>query len=114
VGFDLKDYPKNWKAIVKEIGERSGGRCECLGECGLHPPKSGKVRRCIEINGTKAKWARGKIMLTTAHLNHKPMDARRSNLRHMCQRCHLRYDVDHHQKTRIDRMAKEKGLTSFI
>jgi hypothetical protein len=30
-------YPKNWKTeIVPAIRVRSGNRCECMGECGLH------------------------------------------------------------------------------
>ena len=29
-------YPKDWKtAVVPRIRRRSGGRCECMGECGL-------------------------------------------------------------------------------
>lgn len=87
-------YPKDWKAIVAKVRDRSDNRCECQGECGLH-----RGRRCKEVNGAAATWARGKIVLTTAHLNHTPEDNRMENLRHMCQRCHLLYDRDHHRET---------------
>jgi hypothetical protein len=91
-------YPENWKEISLAIRERSGGRCECEGECGLHRTHPGP-RRCIEVNGRPATFARGKVILTVAHLNHTPSDCRPENLKAMCQRCHLRYDVDHHRET---------------
>jgi len=90
-------YPKDWKAISQRIRARSGGVCECVGECGLHRENPGP-RRCTETNGAEAKWAKGKIVLTVAHLNHLPEDCRPENLKAMCQRCHLRYDHDHHQR----------------
>jgi hypothetical protein len=89
-------YPKNWEAISLEIRARSGGLCECEGECGLHDGQDffhTKRHRCIERNGEKAKYAKGKVVLTVAHLCHKPKCARRSHLKSMCQRCHLRYDA---------------------
>lgn len=85
-------YPKNWKIISDEIRfNRAKGQCECEGECGLHHDK-----RCIERHNELARWANGKIVLTVAHLNHNPKDNRRNNLKAMCQRCHLRYDIRHH------------------
>lgn len=95
-------YPKNWKEISLRIRARSGGQCECEGECGLHREHPGP-RRCTEQNGTAAKWAKGKIVLTVAHLNHKPEECEDSNLKAMCQRCHLRYDAEHHATGREER-----------
>lgn len=89
-------YPANWKAISNRIRfERSGGYCECQGECGLH-----EGRRCTEKHGRAARYANGKVVLTVAHLNHEPSDCRDENLKAMCQRCHLRYDRDLHAETR--------------
>ena len=98
------DYPKNWDKISKEIKfGRAQAQCECEGECGLHHGK-----RCIEIHSKKAHYAKGKIVLTVAHLNHNPKDNRRKNLKAMCQRCHLRYDSEYHQKNaRITRRSKK-------
>lgn len=94
-------YPDNWKAISYRIRfDRAKGRCECEGECGLHRTTPGP-RRCTEIHGQPATWAKGKVVLTVAHLNHEPSDCADENLRAMCQRCHLRYDVDHHRETRL-------------
>lgn len=87
-------YPKDWKAIVSRIRERSGGRCECRGECGLHTTTG----RCVERNGEPARYARGRVVLTVAHLDHQPEHCADDNLRDYCQRCHLRYDHAHHQR----------------
>jgi hypothetical protein len=88
-------YPANWRSISLAIRARSGGQCECDGLCGLHAG-----RRCEERNGEAARWARGKVVLTVAHLDHTPENVDECNLSAMCQRCHLRYDIDHHRRTR--------------
>lgn len=105
--FDRKKYPPHWDAFSAEIRfVRAGGRCECMGECGLHGPSlfnDGKPRRCTELHGEKAKWAKGKVMLTVAHLNYlggpcrcEPRCAIPEHVSAMCQRCHLRIDIDRH------------------
>ena len=108
---DQSRYPQNWKAVSLAIRERAGQQCECVGECGLHPGQ-----RCEERNGTFAKWAKGKIVLTVAHLNAEggpcrcePLCDIAEHLKAMCQRCHLRYDQELHQRnsraTRRNRKA---------
>jgi hypothetical protein len=89
-------YPGNWKDIVAEIRVRAGNRCECMGECGLHRTNPGP-RRCVEMNHAPARWAQGTVVMTVAHLCHNPKCARRSHLRLMCNRCHLRYDLPLHK-----------------
>ena len=103
-------YPKEWKAISAAIRERAGNRCECVGECGLH----GDTGRCTERNGEPAKWAKGKIVLTVAHLNHTPMDCRPENLKAMCQRCHLRYDHDLHQRNSRETRRNRKAAKDLF
>ena len=87
-------YPNDWRVIRAAIIARSGLRCECVGECGLH-----RERRCAERHGWKAAWARGRVVLTVAHLDHQPENCADDNLKAMCQRCHLRYDTEHHQRS---------------
>jgi hypothetical protein len=41
--------------------------------------------RCNEINGTRAKHARGKIILTTSQVCHSKKCSRRTHSRAMCQ-----------------------------
>lgn len=106
-------YPKDWKAISARIKTRSGGRCECAGECGLHRTTPGP-RRCEERQGELAKWAKGRVVLTVAHLDHQPENCDDANLKAMCQRCHLRYDVPHHQRNAAaTRRAKKKNHELF-
>lgn len=92
-------YPHNWPAISRHIRYvRANGRCECNGECGLH-----YGRRCEERHGKPAAWAKGKVILTVAHLDHQPENVDHDNLRAMCQRCHNRYDREHRAETRSRR-----------
>lgn len=41
-----------------------------------------------------------KIVLTVAHLDHNPQNCNPENLRALCQKCHLTYDIEHHKETR--------------
>ena len=104
--IDYKKYPIDWKEIRARILKRAENRCECMGECGLHTTTG----RCIEINGKKAKYAKGKIVLTIAHLdhdaeNHKVKDNR---LKALCQRCHNRYDVPFRKMNRFKNKHKNQ------
>jgi hypothetical protein len=106
---DMTLYPANWRELSHRIRfERAGGRCECRGECGLHRTNPGP-RRCAELHGHAAKWARGKIVLTTAHLCAcEPLCGDETHLRAMCQRCHLRVDVALHvRNAKANRTRKE-------
>jgi len=105
--FHRERYPDDWEAISMAIRERSGRRCECEGECGLHRTHPGP-RRCEERQARQALWARGDVVLTVAHLNHDPQDCRPENLKAMCQRCHLRYDAPHHQKNAAATRRRKK------
>lgn len=132
---DRSAYPANWEDIRLTIRLRSGGRCECVGECGLHDgAPSGSCRadlhrlcgwprtcechchgekpadytRCEERDGAKAVWAKGKVVLTTAHLCHDPSCDDLTHLKHMCNRCHLRYDRDLHKRHSRERRAREQ------
>lgn len=114
-------YPKNWKReIVPRIRERSGNRCECLGECGLfHYDVDGRQHdseimlnrrapiRCTAVNRQVHPVTKSMVVLTVGHLNHTPEDCRDEVLKHWCQRCHLRYDAREHQKNaRVTRFKK--------
>ncbi len=74
-------YPKNWKQISERIRfERANNKCE---KCGVENYKP------HPITGSK-------VILTVAHLDHRPENCADENLMAMCQRCHLRYDFHHH------------------
>jgi len=98
-------YPLDWDRISREIRDRAEGRCECVSECGLHEHHG----RCRERHGADAVWARGKVVLTVAHLDHDPGNSDPDNLRAMCQRCHLRYDVEHHKASAARTRDRKRG-----
>ena len=80
-------YPGNWKAIVEAIRERSGDRCE----------GSPMWPDCRAVNGCAHPETGSRVVLTTAHLDHVPENVDHANLRHWCQRCHLRHDAEQHR-----------------
>ena len=82
-------YPANWKQIVAQVRERSGNRCE----------GTPAFPECRAVNGEPHPETGSKVVLTTAHLDHVPENCDLSNLRHLCQRCHLTYDAQHHAQT---------------
>ena len=117
---DAALYPADWKAVSARIRDRSGGHCECEGECGLHRTHPGP-RRCEERNGEPARWARGRVILTVAHRNGDdgpcacdPLCGLQEHLRAMCQRCHLRYDVSLHVRNGRARRREAKGVLELF
>jgi hypothetical protein len=116
--IDYSLYPKDWTAISLSIRHRAGYICECTGECGTHHDK------CQATNGQAHPITRSKVILTVAHLGtplpdgtpgskHDKMDVRPENLKAMCQRCHLLFDLDDHiQHARNTRNARR--LRAYI
>ena len=104
-------YPENWATeIVPAIRERSGGRCECEGECG----RGTHDGRCPNLDRQPAYGTGSTVILTTAHLDHTPENCDMENLRHMCQGCHLHYDRAHHSQTRRRSRELATGQTNFL
>ena len=87
--MDRRRYPKNWSVISRRIRARAQGKCEwCHAEQGQPHPITGS-----------------RVVLTVAHLGvdyadgtpgdkRDKMDCRDDNLAALCQRCHIRFDVD--------------------
>lgn len=115
-------YPRNWKAIVERVRERSGNRCEWPG-CGLVNGVQG-VRIFDAFEEAPELYAIGdeylgvkvfRVVLTTAHLDHDPTNCELNNLRHWCQMHHLRYDAKHHAETaRATREAQALRLQPVL
>ena len=82
-------YSKDWNAIAAAIRERAGNRCE----------GSNDYPECRAENGQAHPETGSRVVLTVAHLDHTPEHCEPSNLRAMCQRCHLNYDKHHHAQT---------------
>ena len=94
--IDYREYPEDWPEISHRIRvNRAGNKCEgCGAENGKAHPVTGS-----------------KVVLTVAHLNHDPQDCRDENLRAWCQRCHLAYDLRHHQANR--RYGKDRAKANY-
>ena len=111
-------YPKDWKQIRERILERAVHCCE---KC--KAPNRERIARgkgddadtymlssayvyCADT-GTLLGQCRHSdyevdrmvdVVLTIAHLDHTPENCDDDNLRAWCQRCHLRYDAEHHKR----------------
>lgn len=116
-------YPKDWPEISRRIREREGNRCKwckapngeavvraedgssyMLAEGQVHDAATGEYlgrARGSEYPGYRMV----KIVLTVAHLDHRPENVADDNLAALCQRCHLHYDRHHHASTRRSRKA---------
>lgn len=110
-------YPKDWKAISQRIRARAGNRCEgspdfpdcrvpnySIGyrdERGVWIEKGhGSQQDLADLQFSYGDlFSLTRIVLTVAHLDHTPENCDPSNLRAMCQRCHLNYDKHHHAQT---------------
>ena len=108
-------YPPEWAEVSLAIRTlRAAGQCECTGECGLHRTHPGP-RRCVEINDHPAQWAKGKVVLTVAHLCLcEPLCADPQHLKAMCNRCHLRLDHPLHQRHAAETRRRAKELAGQL
>ncbi len=111
-------YPAHWRStIVPRIRKRSGGRCECTGQCGSPRciTRHGETR-CTAVHLTPHPVTGSKVVLTVAHFNHTPEDVRDVNLADWCQLCHLAYDRHLHEANRRrNRLAaQQRGMNSLF
>lgn len=119
---NYKLYPKNWKTEIRPaILERAGLKCEA---CGVDNYAVGYrtlegifidwmvihdqledfgndlfdnvLSHCFDKDGNPTKPL--KIVLTIAHLDHDINNNQFSNLKALCQKCHLNHDAEHHRK----------------
>ena len=115
--FIRANYPPNWTSeIVPRIRARDKSTCQfCLvANFQLYYTTRTGARILLESDAKghllpgqavppKAKVKR--IVLTTAHLDHRLVDHRDENLASLCQRCHLNYD---RQEADAQRQASRK------
>ena len=122
--IDYSKYPDNWKEIRQSILERANHCCEGspdYPDCRVANYATG-TRDCdgqwhdeddihkmnsdcgYHLFGDFPKMT--KIILTVAHLDHDTSNNKPDNLRAWCQRCHLNYDKELHQR----RAAKTRAL----
>lgn len=107
---NMHRYPQNWREIAARIKERSEYQCECEGECG----RGTHVGRCPNVHGGRAYGTGSQVILTTAHLDHTPENCADSNLKAMCQGCHLHYDREHHAQTSYQTRRSGKAVRDLF
>ena len=111
-------YPIDWRQISRHIRfERAGGRCETCGR-----PHGEQIDQLADgrwydrhqttwrdDRGDAAPWPSlveygavetKRIRLSAAHLDHDPANSKESNIRALCQRCHLNHDRPEHVRRR--------------
>lgn len=129
---DWSRYPKDWKVHVERIRVRSKDQCEWCqapnhtwimrlpGTRHWRPAPEGLLVDAMVEDG----WKLVRVILTTAHLGtahpdgtpgnkHDKMDNRDENLAHLCQRCHLLYDLDDHVKNAAVTRRRKKQEMGF-
>jgi len=112
-------YPANWKEIRAAILERAHDCCEqCkvpnreriargagrfvdtyqMNDANVYCSNTGEHLGRVRMSEYELKNMVD-IVLTIAHLDHVPENCAQDNLKALCQRCHLRYDAEHHAET---------------
>lgn len=98
--MDRSLYPLNWDEIARSVKDEANWVCqECRRECrkpGESPLEFLKRLHsspCLELPASEEYiFFPGRFVLTVAHLDHRPANCDRSNLRALCSGCRLRYD----------------------
>ena len=119
--IDYKKYPKDWKEIRLKILTRAKDRCE-LCHVRNHAlgarDKNGEWHDEDDIHSMNASLGEElfgdlpkmiRIVLTVAHLDHDISNNAVSNLRALCQRCHLAHDrMENLGNARNTRLQKQQ------
>jgi len=88
-----EEYPDNWEWLSRQVRKRNDGKCEL----------------CDAENG-KPHWKTGsKVVLTVHHIDSDKSNNSEINLISLCQRCHLRLDLEKHIRNRKRNKEAEKG-----
>ena len=115
---NLERYPENWDSAVRPaILKRARNCCESCGvpngvigyrdEAGTFHGLARPGYLVPYIQSLNPDVHVFRIVLTVAHLDHRPENSDPANLRAWCQRCHLQYDTQHHVETaRTNRRAR--------
>jgi len=136
--IDYKKYPSNWKTeIVPKVKARDNN---CCAFCGIKNYSVGYRQNLEFIPAAGNEWhdkaGNGElsykearelvkhcnecaednlivIVLTVAHLDHDINDNALSNLKALCQKCHLEYDKEHHKKNSRQTLKNKKGIVEL-
>jgi hypothetical protein len=112
--WDRTLYPKNWDAIATQVKTDSDWKCEQCGKECRRPDEShcdfmeriqtNRLSECpvvAEYLEHPTRW-----VLTVAHLDHRPENCDRSNLKALCAPCHCRYDLSQMARKKLLKMER--------
>lgn len=108
---NYKDYPANWKEIIAEKKRKHNNKCElCYAPNGEqvtrmdntneYPWRPGYISCWKHVGGVDSRMPMTKIVLTVHHIDSDKTNNSDANLILLCQRCHLRLDMEKHVKNR--------------
>jgi 5-methylcytosine-specific restriction endonuclease McrA len=80
--MDKKNYHPSWDLISKAVRLKANDKCEL----------------CHADNGENHWFTGSKVVLTVHHIDRDKKNNSRQNLIALCQRCHLRLDLEYHHK----------------
>lgn len=102
--MNRKLYPANWDEIARSVKDEATWHCEACGKPCRKPGEKhwqllarlpdiwiDDLELSDEDDARSPRWTR--FVLTVAHLDHRPENCDRSNLRALCAPCHCRYDL---------------------
>lgn len=132
-------YPPDWPEISARVRMEANGQCEWCGAL-----NGATIRRGKAADGTPvyryASWSAYmdglsadtgtlvpescedlsdygdpvRVILTVAHLDHRPENCERANLVALCQRCHNRYDAPERRKGIAERKRAANAVSDFF
>lgn len=111
--IDYRKYPPDWKTRIRpDILRRANNRCEL---CGV---ENGSLvwRERVVMRFNYGPLGRGgvqmgqyvKVVLTIAHLDHDNKNNDYSNLKALCQKCHLVLDQEQHRRNAAAKRSKRR------
>ncbi len=99
--FNPAEYPANWPELRAAVHARAGNRCE----------GSPAYPDCRAENGKPHPVTGSRVCCTTAHLHGTSKRSTNiDDLRFMCNRCHLYYDLSHHMAVQRANRERRRGL----
>ncbi|MFN3575510.1 MAG: hypothetical protein ACK4TJ_00775 [Tabrizicola sp.] len=127
-------YPSDWRDISASVRAEAGNRCEwCLAPngvmirrghlngrpvwqeaasvyCDVFCADTGQLLGGENADTCDFRSPPVRVVLTVAHLDHRPENCDRANLRALCQRCHNRYDA---QMRRAGTKARSRSKSAW-
>lgn len=117
--IDYRQYPKDWKEISRRTIAKAGNRCElcyapngemiCRDKDDSYPWKLAENLSYVEFHTHRIT----RIVLTVHHIDSDKSNNVKQNLISLCQRCHLRLDLQKHMRNSRQTRQAQKHQTEL-